>query len=182
MRNDPIKQMTERNAQQENRKKGGKILPALLSAVGSLLIIGIVVLLIPMTVPKLFGYEVFHVLSGSMEPTIPTGSLIIVKPVEPETVEEGDVIAFSSNGSVVTHRVVGIDSSRGEFITKGDANEVADIYPTPFLALIGKVVFYITWVGVAAAYISTMQGKICCLLLLLSGLLLIEVAKRLREN
>jgi signal peptidase len=69
--------------------------------------------------------------SGSMEPTYPVGSALVVASVRPGAVEVGDALVFADaerNGALVTHRVIDIEDRRGElaFQTKGDANATAD--------------------------------------------------------
>ena len=88
--------MSKNNDTSEYRSghKSGKILPALCSVSGTLILISVIAVCIPITVPKLMGYEIYNVVSGSMEPEIPIGSAIYVKAAEPEGVQEGDVIAF----------------------------------------------------------------------------------------
>lgn len=80
----------------DNRSKhgGGKFLPALCSVLGTLILISVILVCIPVTVPKLMGYEIYDIVSGSMEPEIPVGSVAYVKETVPEEVQEGDVIAF----------------------------------------------------------------------------------------
>lgn len=97
--------------------------------------------------PNIFGYSLFRVMTGSMEPTIPVDSLIVVHRVAPETLREGDVISFYSSdpslmGAVNTHRIIGIeqDGSGYRFSTKGDANNVEDRYTTAGEDVIGKVI------------------------------------------
>jgi len=98
---------------------------------------------------SIFGYQVYHILTGSMEPTIPTGSTVITKQVDPYSLNEGDVITFVSRdaaiyGNTNTHRIIGIDDSSGErrFITKGDANGTVDSVEVPASDIKGKVVFH----------------------------------------
>lgn len=69
-----------------------------------LILIAVVAVCVPMTLPRLLGYEVYVVVSGSMEPAIPVGSALYVEIVPPEEVEVGDVIAFYDRGAVITHR------------------------------------------------------------------------------
>ena len=89
------------------KPKGGKILPALCGVLGTLILLAVIAVSAPLTVPRLLGYEMFEIVSGSMEPTIPVGSVVYVKNVEPEKIESGDIIAFyKDEGDIVTHRVV----------------------------------------------------------------------------
>lgn len=99
-------------------------------------------------VPQVLGYSVFRVMTGSMEPEIRENSLLLVQKTPPEDIVPGDVISFFSpdpmlEGAVNTHRVVRIEKENGrtQFITKGDANVIEDIYPTDASALVGRVVF-----------------------------------------
>lgn len=75
------------------------------------------------TVPRLFGLVPYGIVSGSMEPTIPVGSLAFVD-VGDRSPKVRDVVAFRAGGQVVTHRVV--DVSLDGYVTKGDANETRD--------------------------------------------------------
>lgn len=59
------------------------------------MLVALVLVCLPLTVPRLFGYHIYTVISGSMEPAIPTGSLVYIQEMEPEDVEADDVIAFT---------------------------------------------------------------------------------------
>ena len=90
-------------------KKGNqkqRFLVSLARILGTGALICTILLLIPLAVPQILGYETYNVVSGSMEPEIPVDSLILVKPVDPSTLEEGDIIAFYDENSIVCHRVV----------------------------------------------------------------------------
>jgi signal peptidase len=78
----------------------------------------------PDKVPDFLGYKPFIVLSGSMEPEIMAGDLIVTREVAPENVKVGDVISFRvENDIMVSHRVTEIKTEGGlSFVTKGDAN------------------------------------------------------------
>ena len=123
-------------------KKGGMFIPALCNVIGTLILIAVIATSIPLAVPALLGYETYNVTSGSMEPTLPVGSVIYVKPVEPETVQEGDIIAFYVDAVVVTHRVVENRFVEGEFVTKGDANEMEDFSNAHYRDLVGVVKYH----------------------------------------
>ena len=105
----------------------------------------------------------YTVISGSMEPAIPTGSLVYVRYEEPDTIVKDDVIAFYSNnadGSIITHRVVSNSPAMGQFITKGDANEEKDMNPIPYNNYIGKVKLSVPVVGGIAQAATGTAGKI----------------------
>lgn len=136
---------------------------AICSALGTLLLIIIVVACLPLTVPKVFGYEMYTVISGSMEPSIPTGSLVYIKDMEPQDVTDGDVIAFyggHDSNAIITHRVVKNRVVMGEFVTKGDANEKEDMNPIPYMNFLGRVELSIPVVGELAQMLTSMEGKI----------------------
>lgn len=82
----------------------------------------------PDKVPDFMGYKPFIVLSGSMEPEIMAGDLIVTKEIAPENVKVGDVISFRvEEDIVVSHRVTEIHTEGGlSFLTKGDANTGMD--------------------------------------------------------
>lgn len=85
----------------------------------------------------------FVVLSGSMEPSIPTGSLIFTFQDEP--IFAGDIITFQKQDAVITHRVIGQTQDR--YITKGDANFLVDAGAVSVTQIIGKVFFHIPYLG-----------------------------------
>lgn len=89
--------------------------------------------------PWVFGYKPEVVLSGSMTPLFPEGSVIYYKYVPFESIQEGDVITFVSGEAVITHRVVGVDSESQTFRTKGDANPSIDSGSVNYSAVKGKV-------------------------------------------
>ena len=113
---------------------------------------------------KLLGMHVFTVLSGSMEPEYPTGSLIIVKPVPVETLQERDVITYLiSDNTVVTHRITGVvpdetDPTVIRFRTKGDANNTEDLMLVHQNNVIGSPVLKIPYVGYVTNFIQKPPG------------------------
>ena len=143
---------------------------------------------VPLTIPRMLGYELYTVVSGSMEPAIPTGSLVYVENMDPTEVQEGDVIAFYSvqgGSAVITHRVVTNSTVMGEFITKGDANEENDMSPIPYYYFIGRVVKSIPRVGSMAQTFTSSTGKLAAASLMGLGVILhlmAAVLNRKREK
>ncbi len=84
---------------------------------------------------NIFGYTFFEVATGSMEPTIDVGDVIIVKITN--EVNENDIIVCNKDNAFITHRLIKIEEDN--FITKGDANNTED-EPMQKSDLIGKVV------------------------------------------
>ncbi len=107
-------------------------------------------------VPLLLGAQTYTILTGSMQPGMPPGSLIAVKPVSIDDVRVGDVVTYqirSGDPAVVTHRVVGTTSSTGGdrlLITRGDANDLDDP-PVQREQLRGFVVLAMPYLGYPAA-------------------------------
>ena len=156
----------------EANRRGGKLVPALCNIFGTLILVSVIALYLPITLAHARGYEVYDVVSSSMEPAIPVGSVIYVETLRAEDVAEGDVIAFHGGSSVIAHRVVKNRVGEGEFITKGDANQGEDMTPTPYGSLIGKVVFHIPYAGVLMTMLSGTTGKIYAVLFAVCGVLL----------
>lgn len=123
-----------------------------------ILVSGIVILAILLAGIRVTGITPYVVLSGSMEPVYPVGSMIYVRQAEPEAVKVGEAITFYlDEGMIATHRVVEIDEAEQHFVTKGDANETMDA-PVSFGNLIGKPVFCIPGLGRLSAWIAQPPG------------------------
>ena len=137
---------------------------------------------LPLTVPRLLGYKVYAVISGSMEPALPAGSLVYVKDADPFTVTPGEIIAFSDGGEVVTHRVRENRSDEGSFITRGDANNTDDLFPVSYRNLIGRVKFHVPVMGSLMLYYVSAKGKLAALGAVLGGLLLSILGGSLRTE
>ena len=126
----------------------------------------------PLTIPRYMGYEIFNVVSGSMEPEIPVGSVIYVKATDPVDVKKGDIIAFENGDSVVMHRVVDNKQVEGTFVTKGDANAIEDLAEIPYASLIGIVVRHIPILGQVLILFGSLFGRICMISFAASGAIL----------
>jgi signal peptidase len=111
------------------------------------------VLAIALVLPRLGGATPYTVLTGSMEPRLPPGTLVVVKPVAAEDVVIGDVITFqleSGRSAVVTHRVIGVRpgvDGEPEFITQGDANAVPDADPVRAVQVRGRLWYAVPNLG-----------------------------------
>ena len=134
------------------------------NAITSLLVILVVIGAMLLGGVRILGYQVFTVLSGSMEPVYHTGSLIYVKDVDYRDLGEGDVITFMLNeDTVATHRIVGVvpdeaDPSVIRYRTKGDANDAEDGALVHYKNVIGSPVFTIPYLGYVANYIQNPPG------------------------
>ena len=141
-----------------------KSLKKIWNVISSILVALVVLLALLLVGARVIGLQVFTVLSGSMEPTYHTGSLIYVKKVDPYTVKEGQPITFLlDENTVATHRVVGIvpdeeDPTVIRFRTKGDANDAEDGSLVHYKNVIGTPIFSIPYLGYIADYIQHPPG------------------------
>jgi signal peptidase I len=97
--------------------------------------------------------------TSSMEPAIPAGSIVVVRPVNPFRLDQGDVITYQllpDDPISVTHRVVEVqaDAKPPAVVTKGDANPSVDADPVEMQWIRGKVLLHIPYIGYAAQYLN----------------------------
>lgn len=118
----------------------------------------------PNSVPGIFGYKPFIVLSGSMESKIKTGDLVIVKEIDSTTLKKGNIIAFrDSENLVTTHRIVKVIKTENRdvcFQTKGDANNTEDKDIVCSNSIEGKYQFKISKLGNVLLFIQKPLGFI----------------------
>lgn len=159
--------------------------PAVCSVLGTAILIIIILLCIPFTLPKVTGGQLFSVISGSMEPEIPVGSLVYVKATDPKEIQENDVIAFYGGRdatAIVTHRVVENKIAMGQFVTKGDANQTEDMNPVDYEEFIGRVEWSVPQIGVLAQLLTGSQGKIAAASMVGFSLVLHVIAAMLEKK
>ena len=110
---------------------------------------------------KLFfplGYRPVVILSGSMEETLETGGVVLVK--QTKNVEQNDIIFFiAEDGSPVIHRYIDNDEE-GNIITKGDSNPKEDLEPVTTEQLQGKVVLVMNWLSGPLNFSSWLINKL----------------------
>lgn len=175
--------MADRHKDLKSNKAGGNVIPALCNILGTVLLVAVIASGLAMTLPRMMGFGMYNIVSPSMEPKIPVGSLIYVKNVDPAEVEEGDVIAFiDRNSSVVAHRVVQNSQVEGEFVTKGDANETEDPEPVQYENLDGRVVLHIPMLGGLMAVYASTPGKVYLAAAAVCGVMLNMLGGRMRES
>jgi signal peptidase len=130
-----------------------------------LVILGIAaVVTIAVLIPRVTGAMPYVVLTGSMRPTMPPGTMVVVKPVKRGDVSVGDVVTYqlkSGEPAVVTHRVVAMGSFRHEpiFQTKGDANDVADERWVRQVQIKGVKWYAVPYLGYVTAAITGEQRR-----------------------
>jgi len=149
-----------------------------------IIIVALTLLLLSTFFPFKDWYQVKVVLSGSMEPTIPVGSVVVIKSDTNYIV--GDVITFGPDTKEqipVTHRIVGeqIEDGKTKFVTKGDANEGSDAGFIEQKAIIGKVKMHIPYFGYFLDFTKTPIGFWSLVIVPSVMLILIEFIKAIRS-
>ena len=142
-----------------------------------LLVFVVLVGVLAIVVPAVTGSTAMTVLTGSMSPTYPPGTLIVVAPVDSADIRIGDAVTYqieSGKPTVVTHRVVSITSSSDgsiSFQTKGDANNTADDKPVIPEQIRGKVWYSIPYLGYVNSAVNG-EARVWLIPILAGGLFL----------
>lgn len=107
-------------------------------------------------VPMVTGSQTYSVLTGSMAPTYPPGTFLVVKPTEFDTLQIGDVVTYqieSGRPDVVTHRIIGFGAGQNgerQLITQGDNNDLVDESPVMEIQVRGKLFYAVPYAGFLA--------------------------------
>lgn len=146
-------------------------LKSILDFIVNLLFLLVLAAALLLFVPRAMGMNTYAVLSSSMEPTLPVGSIIYTTPYSgTEQMEEMDIIAYEAGTSLVAHRVLSIDKEKGAAITQGDANKVPDQSPVYMKDVIGQVRFQIPILGYALMMLQEDKGRF--LIILAAGIVI----------
>jgi signal peptidase I len=126
--------------------------------------------------PSFLGYQLKTVLSGSMEPTFKTGSIIAVKPLsDTKNLKEKDIISFMQDDkSIVTHRIIKVlkQGDQVSYQTKGDNNKNPDFNPVQSQNVVAKYSgFTIPFLGYLIDFAKSSKGT--AILLIIPGVLLL---------
>jgi signal peptidase len=158
----------------------GKLAMRFVMSTGAVLAIGVLALTVG---PRFLPYQTYTVLSGSMEPTLPVGSVIVAVPAQGNELNKGDIITVANpqhQGMLVTHRIVAVEAGpQGRvFKTKGDANQEPDSWIVPASGGGWRYAFAIPYLGYVLSALQSGFGRLVLLVvptLLLGGLLLVEI-------
>lgn len=150
----------------------------------------IVALVLAAAVPVVFGGRTFTVMSGSMEPNVATGDLVITMPMPPGDAVSGDIVTFhdpSGKDRLITHRVASSARAGSEyrFVTKGDANDTVERWAVPADGRIGHVVLRLPKLGYALALTKSSAARLALIsipALLLAGFALASIWKPRRKE
>lgn len=151
---------TEEITKKLNRKKIIKnIFKAIIYPIIILVLICNIILLVqkiitPDKIASIFGYKAFVISSGSMEPTLNIGDIVIIKETKQEQISKGNIITFRKDGYNITHRINDIIEKDGEkyYQTKGDKNTTTDADLVKYEEIEGVYVFKIDKIGSIITY------------------------------
>ncbi len=138
---------------------------------------------------NLFGYKAFIVLSDSMSKTdFAAGDLVLIKEVDPATLKDGDIIAYTSQnnsnyGETVTHKIRKLTTdANGEpgFVTYGTTTDADDETVVTYPYVLGKYQSHIPKVGTFFQFLKSTPGYIVCILVPFLALILIEGIRCIR--
>ncbi|MEO6117097.1 MAG: signal peptidase I [Pseudolysinimonas sp.] len=153
--NRPLGSTTRRSgARAAHKKKGVLHYLGVGLSFGLLALVALIAVLV-IALPMVTKSTPYTVLTSSMTPNYPAGTLVIVKPTDVQQIRIGDVITYqlvSNQPAVVTHRVIQIvepttPSDTESFITKGDANSLADAKPVKPVQVRGVVWYAVPYIG-----------------------------------
>ena len=178
---------------QRYEKSFGKKLLSVLGIVACVLLVPVLIMNLtiviksyvnPDQVPDFFGIKPFMVATGSMEPAIYGGDLVVTKTVNPAELKVRDIISFKDGNSVVTHRIIQLTEKDGQpaFITKGDANNVEDGNPVTYEQVEGVFVFKVRGLGDLAMFMQTQVGMIVFIGIPLCGFIIYDAIRRRRAE
>ena len=157
---------------------------------GALLALVLAAVTVLVVIPRATHGTALTVLTGSMTPDIPVGSVVIERPVDPGTLKVGDIATYQKAPGVneyITHRIIKIDTATNPatFTFKGDANRGPDITPVPAGAIRGKVWFHVPYLGSLRDSIGGPLGRvvvIAVVVLMLGGYSVRQIRESLRER
>jgi len=168
---------------------------AVRSAIGQVLawlIAGLVVLVLAVSIviPKIAGATAYTILTDSMRPGMPPGTLVVDRPARADDIAIGDVITFqlrSGDPTVATHRVVGVGSTLGGervFTTKGDANDAADPAQVRAVQIRGERWYSIKYLGLPSLWfgVGTREAIVMGAVVVLFGYAFVSFAGAARDS
>ena len=135
--------------------------------------VGVISLALLPHILSVAGHEMYVVKGASMEPAVPLGAVIFIRPVDPLTIAAGDIITFRApNGAVVSHRVIGLaEGPTLAFQTKGDGSSAADPIIVPATLVAGVVESFVPQLGYVISALGSAAGAMV-MVTLLAGMLL----------
>jgi|GEM_PF-3001984 len=136
---------------------------------------------------SVFGHRLYIIETGSMEPKISVGELIIVKDVKKSDLKIGDIITFTSNdpeirGKNNTHKIERIDPKDDSvFYTRGEANPLEDKYPVNFSDIKGKVIYHSAFFGSVIRFFMNPVYMLLLIVIPIIAFSFIDIKKQIRK-
>ena len=132
-----------------------------------------IVVFIAVAAPLIAGFHPMVVLSGSMEPTYPVGSVVYYKSCSFEELQVGDAITFQAGDSLVTHRITTVNGISRNVITKGDNNSSEDPSPVEADLIKGRTAkIKLPYLGFFVQFCKSPPVLICIAIVLIADYLL----------
>ncbi len=156
------------------RKEKEKVIKKIIWIIAIILIYNIILIIVSSINGKNFnilGYKAYVINTNSMEPTIKVGDIVIIKKDKAENLNKGDVITFSNQGEVITHRITQIETIGADtrYITKGDNNNTEDTTKIKYEDILGEEIVIIPYLG---KIIKILDNRIILLIIILTILIL----------
>lgn len=188
--------MSKTKNKPEKTRKIGSIVVSVILAVAVVLCVIVMIQVLTEGYVSIAGYSLFRVVTGSMEPEIPVGAMLLSKEVRIEALQIDDIVCFFSLesgrfGQIITHRITDILTDESGVLmleTKGDANLVTDLHYVTQDNLIGQVIHYTDRDNLAANILSFLTsgiGFLACLALpalFVAGLIMQECVRNMKNE
>lgn len=169
----------------KNRKKNTKEVKKILDIIIIILLYNVILVFIScfnkIDNISLFGYKAYIITTNSMQPSIYSGDIVIVKEVDEDELKIGDLITFKQNNKVITHRITNIEiiSTQKIYTTKGDNNNIEDEQKVQHYMIEGKKVLTIPKLG---HIIKILENEIIFLIIVIILLILLFFKIRKEEK
>ena len=167
------------------RKEKEKTIKKIIGVIAIILIYNIILIIVSSINGKNFnilGYKAYVINTNSMEPTIRVGDIVIVKKVEKEKLKQSDVITFSQEGEVITHRIIKVEADF-KYVTKGDNNNTEDTKKVKYEDILGEEILIIPYLGKAIQIIDNkIIFLIICLIILICAFINIQKNEKLENR
>lgn len=167
------------------RKENAKIIKKVIEIFAIILIYNIILIAVSsennMSLFNILGYKSYVIKTTSMEPTINVNDVVLTKEVEQQDLKVGDVITFQQKREVITHRITKIEENEGkfEYTTKGDNNNIEDIFKISYENIEGKHVLTIPYLG---KIVQILDNKLVFLIILLIILIFMFIQVQNQEK
>jgi signal peptidase len=140
----------------------------------------------PGKTPSIFGFKAMTVLTGSMEPQIKPGNLVIVRNKKDyNSIKVGDTVTYKNKENIlITHRIAEINSKDGlkTYITKGDSNPIADVEAVTQTQLEGVYVTKVPYVGYIGMFVKSSAGIITLVIIPMLLIFVIEIKNHFKKS